>query len=285
MTVSANTKLYGLIGNPTAHSLSPLLFSSLAELMGHNLLYTTFTVAVGDDALAKAVAGGYELGIGGFNITAPFKEKVIPYLAEMDEAAVQIGAVNTLLRGEHGFIGYNTDHIGLWRALKAAEIELEDAKVLLMGAGGAARAAAYACGDKGANTVLVFNRSNKRAARLVNDMNGYFGGNRFKIVTDLDDEQLGQSDLVAIKCTSPAADSWLEMVINPQIYERITAAMDINYHSEEMFFLKTVVKAGGKAYNGLMMLLHQGIAAYELWHHVDVPCEIKDKIAARLAAV
>ncbi len=167
--INGKTKVYGLIGNPVEHTLSPLIHNTLAEALGHNLAYVPFPVLV--DGLGAAVRGAFGLGIGGMNVTVPYKNTVIPFLERTDAAAARMGAVNTLVREQSGYAGYNTDIEGLHRALISEDIRIAEADVLLLGAGGAARAAAFLCADQGAASLVILNRSKENADRLAAEVN------------------------------------------------------------------------------------------------------------------
>ena len=115
--IKATSRVCGLIGNPVAHSLSPIIHNTLAELLKTELCYVTFPVEEG--RLSDAVRGAYALGILGLNVTVPYKTAVMRELSSLDETAAKIGAVNTLVREKDGYRGYNTDMPGLYRALCA----------------------------------------------------------------------------------------------------------------------------------------------------------------------
>ena len=151
--IDGKTRTCGLIGNPVEHTLSPLIHNTLAKDMEHNLVYVPFQVEA--DAVGEAVKGAYALNLLGMNVTVPHKSAVIPYLKDIDELAGKIGAVNTLVRCEGGFKGYNTDMTGLKRAMESDGIVLEGEKVILLGAGGAARAVAFLCVHAGAEVVYL----------------------------------------------------------------------------------------------------------------------------------
>ena len=118
--------------------MSPVIHNTLSERLGENLVYVPFHVPTGQ--VKEAVEGAFALNLLGCNVTVPYKSEVIPYLKELDGLAERIGAVNTLVRTEHGYKGYNTDILGLERELEEEQVELKDSPVILLGAGGAARA-------------------------------------------------------------------------------------------------------------------------------------------------
>ena len=143
--IKGTTRVCGLIGNPVGHSISPVIHNTLADLCGIDMVYTTFKVEKG--AVDTAVKGAYALDILGLNVTVPHKQEVIGTLESVDPLAEAISAVNTLVRTEHGYKGYNTDILGLERELEEEQVELKDSPVILLGAGGAARAIAFLCGS------------------------------------------------------------------------------------------------------------------------------------------
>ena len=156
MEINGKTKIYGIIGNPIEHTLSPLMHGMFADAAGLDMVYVPFHVA--DGQLEAALRGAYGLNICGMNVTVPYKNAVIPYLTEVDQRAAAAGAVNTLVRDaredREGFIGYNTDMNGLWRAMKEEGISLEGKEVIILGAGGAGRAAAFLCANSGVKKVV-----------------------------------------------------------------------------------------------------------------------------------
>ena len=141
MVINGHTRTCGLIGNPVEHTMSPLIHNTLARMLSHNLVYVPFHVEEGK--LQDAVRGACGLNILGMNVTVPYKSQVMRELAQIDPLAAKIGAVNTLVRCENGFKGYNTDMPGLYRAMCSENIQIEGQEVILLGAGGAARAVAF----------------------------------------------------------------------------------------------------------------------------------------------
>lgn len=275
MEVNGLTKTCGLLGNPVEHTLSPVIHNTLAELTGINLVYLPFLVE--KDQLKEAVQGARALHISGLNITVPHKEKILPYLAKTDDLAEKIGAVNTLVAEENGYKGYNTDMPGLYRAMASDGIVVEGEKVLLLGAGGVARAVAVMLCDK-AKQIIILNRTLEKAAAIAEEVNGYAGR---KVVTSLPLDTyacLPDKDYLAIQATNvgmyPHTDEAL--ITDPAFYEKIRIGYDLIYNPSETRFMQQVKAAGGQAYNGLKMLLYQGIIAFELWNN----CKITEEQAA-----
>jgi shikimate dehydrogenase len=285
MHINGHTKTLGLIGNPVEHTYSPLIHMSLAEIFHDNLAYLPFRVEKG--GLAAAVAGAFALNMAGLNVTVPYKQEVIPYLTGVDDDAAKAGAVNTLVREENGFKGYNTDTPGLYRAMCADRVEIADREVILIGAGGAARAAAYMLLKYEAGRIVILNRTRERAEELAEELNREKGqalaeGMSFDQVKELD----GHTRFLAIQATSvgmaPKVD---ETVITQEtFYEKLDTAYDLIFNPTETLFLKKARQAGAKTYNGGKMLLYQGITAYELWTGTTVSREVMELVYEKLDA-
>lgn len=270
MKIDGHTRLCGLIGNPVEHTLSPLIHNTLAGKLRHNLVYVPFLVKKG--SVAAAVKGAYGLNVLGLNVTVPYKSEVIPYLKELDEQAKRIGAVNTLVRTEGGYKGYNTDISGLHRALSRENIRLSGESIVLLGAGGAARAAAFLCGEKGARRVYLLNRSPEKAKLLAQEVNKSFDRECILPMAMTDYEKLPEEKMLVLQGTSVGLYPNAEQapISDTEFYKRVHTGYDLIYKPAETMFMKRVKEAGGQAFNGLTMLLYQGIIAYELWNQVHV---------------
>ena len=277
MEINGKTRVCGLIGNPVEHTLSPVIHNNLAKAFGHNLVYVPFLVK---DEIKEAVEGAYALNVLGMNVTVPHKANVIPHLVEIDPLAKAIGAVNTLVRRNDGYKGYNTDMTGLLRAMKSEQIELKDESVILLGAGGAARAVAFLCASEGAKEVFLLNRSIEKAEAVAKEVNTYFEKNIIKAMAINEYEKLPNQKYLAIQGTSVGLSPNDEAVVieDAAFYERVHTGFDLIYKPANTRFMRLVKEHGGKAYNGLKMLLYQGIIAYELWNEVEVSEEIANEI-------
>ena len=153
------TRLFAVAGNPVLHSLSPEIFTRLFRTAGLNAAYIRLAAEDGREVIDAAKA----MGLAGANITSPFKEGVLPYLEDTDVSGRAIGAVNGIVTRSGGFIGFNTDHLGVIGALRARNVPPEGRKAVVLGAGGAARAAAYALLRAGSVRVTLINRTVERA--------------------------------------------------------------------------------------------------------------------------
>ena len=270
MMIDGKTRTCGLIGNPVEHTLSPVIHNTLAERLGHNMVYVPFLVEEG--RVAEAVKGAYALNLLGMNVTVPYKSEVINSLKEIDSLAGNIGAVNTLVRIEGGYKGYNTDMEGLYRAMDSEGIRIKGEDILLLGAGGAARAVAYLCASKGASKIYMLNRTLEKAQTVSREINQSMGDEIIIPMTLEDYSSLPDRQFLAIQGTSVGLYPDVEDVViaDKEFYHKIHTGFDLIYSPWETKFMHLVKENGGKAYNGLKMLLYQGIIAYELWNHVNV---------------
>lgn len=274
--ITGTTRLCGVIGNPIAHTFSPLIHNTLASECGQNLVYVPLNVKENLDA---AIKGAYALNVLGMNITVPYKSEVIKSLADIDEAAKTIGAVNTLVRTDGGYKGYNTDYLGLKRAMESDNIHITDKSVIVFGAGGAARAVTYLAGTLKAKELYIVNRTKEKAKLLAEDISSLF--KEMKVFSLGNDElaKLPKQKYTAIQTTNvgmwPNVD---EAVIDcKEVYEMIEEAVDIIFNPNETKFMRNVRDRGGYAVNGLKMLLYQAVIAYELWNDIHVKdslCEV-----------
>lgn len=278
MSIDGKTRTCGLMGNPVEHTLSPMIHNTLARELGHNLVYVPFLVE--EKNAAEAVRGAFALNILGLNVTVPYKSEVIPALTDIDELAAQIGAVNTLVRQEKGYKGYNTDMPGLYRAMCSEGIAIEGEEILLLGAGGAARAVAFLCASRGAKRVFLLNRSEDKAQAVAEEVNRKTGRDCIVPMALTDYRSLPERRFLAIQATSVGLHPHIEqaVIMEKEFYRRIHTGYDLIYKPAKTRFMELVQEQGGAAFNGLKMLLYQGIIAYELWNQVSVSEELARKI-------
>lgn len=268
--IDGHTRTCGLIGNPVEHTLSPLIHNTLAKQLNHNLVYVPFHVEEGQ--VHQAVEGAFALNVLGLNVTVPYKSQVMDSLVQIDDLAQKIGAVNTLVRCEKGYKGYNTDMPGLYRALASEGIKLEGQEVILLGAGGAARAVAFMCASKNVKRVYLLNRSVEKAKAVADEVNAKSGRECICPMALENYNELPDQKFLAIQATSVGLYPNVEhAVIEDQaFYQRIHTGYDLIYKPRDTRFMQLVRENGGCAFHGLKMLLYQGIIAYELWNDVSV---------------
>lgn len=275
-------KYLGIFGHPIGHTLSPIIHDTISDALSKDMKYIPFHVL--PEQLEMAVKAAYEQGISGLNITVPHKQAVMEHLVDIDDAAKAIGAVNTLVRVENGFKGYNTDMPGLARAIFSEGITLQDEKVIMLGAGGAARAVAYMCMKYGARELYIVNRTYEKAQQLADDMNSIFDSNVAKPILATDYKQIPRDNYLVLQCTSVGLrdEDGLPLIDDLEFYKMAKCGVDLIYNPAKTPFIKCLDALGIKNCNGLKMLLYQGILAYELWNNVKVADALADKIYTKL---
>ena len=264
MSINGHTALCALLGDPVSHSLSPLIHNIFFETEGINGVYTAFRVKKED--VKEALEGGRALGIKGFNVTVPLKEAVIPYLSGIDPLAEAIGAVNTLVLNDEGYMGYNTDAAGFMREVKEKGFNIKGEKVIMIGAGGAANAVLNSLYALGAEGVYILNRSVEKAMEK-------FGSDKRNVILPLDGfNEIPGDKYFCVQCTSAGLhpDTGSAPVYDEDFYKKIDRAVDIIYNPAETEFMKRVRAAGGRAENGLDMLLYQAAESFSLFNKVSV---------------
>ncbi|MBX9954066.1 shikimate dehydrogenase [Peribacillus simplex] len=255
-------KIYGVMGDPIVHSMSPDIHNDAFEKENIEAVYHHFHVT--KEGLNDAVKGMKALGIEGFNITIPHKTSIIPFLDEVDELALAIGAVNTVVNKNGRFIGYNTDGKGFFKSL-CDEIsgDIKAKKTLVIGAGGAARAIYFTLVKEGVKQVDIANRTKERAAQLVSDCPYDKVSKALSIIEA--EESLSQYDLI-IQTTSSGMSPELDH--SPLKVDQLkTGAIvsDIIYNPLQTKLLREAGEKGAETQNGLGMFINQAALAFEIW--------------------
>lgn len=281
MEINGKTKLMGIIGNPIEHTMSPVIHNTIAELTGENMAYLAFPVK---EDVEAAIKGAYVLGVQGMNVTVPYKSDVIKHLVCIDEQAEIIGAVNTLVRVEGGYKGYNTDLPGLYRAMGSEGIEVKGAEVIILGAGGAARAAAFLCAFYQAKKVYILNRTLEKAVNVAEEVKEKTGFSDIIPMELGDYSKIPGNGYLVLQATKvglyPNVDE--TPMEDKAFFEKAAVVYDLIYTPEETKFMRLSRENGAEAYNGLKMLLYQGIAGYEMWNQTKVPEEVVEKVYEKL---
>jgi len=262
--INGSTKLYGIIGNPVSHSLGPAMHNAAFTALAENKIYLPFPV----EDVQTALAGLKALDIQGVSVTIPHKETVIPFLDRIDQVALKIGAVNTIdIRIENGekvLYGSNTDWLGANRAL-AGKMELQGATVILLGAGGSARAIGFGLKEAGAVVVLC-SRTESTGRALASELGC--------IWCPLSDAANLRGDAL-INATSVGMTPHEGCSPVPAgILRSFRVVMDIVYAPLQTKLLREAKAAGCQTANGLEMLLYQGVAQFELWTGLAAPVEV-----------
>ena len=274
--VRGTTRVYGILGDPVAHSLCPAMQNAAFAAAGIDAVYVPFPVSA--DGLAATIAGLHAAGIAGLNVTVPHKEAAAALAVTLHPRARACGAVNTLIRTARGFVGDNTDGAGLLAALAERRFDPRGRSVLLIGAGGSARSVAHAFARAGSARLIVANRTPARAEELVASLR-----RRGTLATDLtaltDPDVLGDLDLI-VNCTSTGLASGTLPTVRFAHTRRQLLCCDLMYGKPSRF-LAAARAAGRPAIDGSGMLLHQGALAFTLWTGKPAPLAVMRRALTR----
>ncbi|MCE5194200.1 MAG: shikimate dehydrogenase [Nitrospiraceae bacterium] len=267
MRISAKTKVIALFGYPVEHSLSPSMHNTAFKHLKLDFCYVCFSVK--PDELKNAAKAIKALSLTGVNVTVPHKEKIMPFLDEIDAEAAFIGAVNTVVNENGKLKGYNTDGRGFMKSVSKAGITVKNKRVLVIGAGGASRAVCYYLGQK-ALKLIIFDVNNKKSNNLANDLKEISPNiHSIKEITNLED-----IDLI-INATPLGLKNSDPMPLDIKLIKRNHIVCDLIYKKTK--FLASASKKGCKTMSGLGMLLWQGVFAFELWTGKKPPVDLMKK--------
>lgn len=249
-------KWFAVIGNPIGHSLSPFMHDSWFQEQNIDATYIPIQVEEGE--LEEAVNALKQLGCCGWNVTVPYKEAIIPFLDEIDSSATGIGAVNTVVKTKDGrFVGYNTDGLGFVQSLGPI---IQDNKILLLGAGGAARGILHAFKQLGYLNIVIANRTYANAQKLVQEL-------QYGQAMTLQNAEacLGQFDIIVQTTPQGMKNNTDTLPIQLNHIKNHAIVADIVYNPLVTPFLEEAKKYEVRSINGLGMLVHQGAIAFSYW--------------------
>ena len=273
MKIDGYTRLVAVVANPIKHSISPFIHNSAFEATNTNGVYLAWEVDATE--LAETVANIRRYQMYGINLSMPYKEQVIPYLDQLSEEACLIGAVNTVVNREGTLIGYNTDGKGFFKSLPSFKISKK--RLVLLGAGGAAKAILAQAILDGVSQISVFVRSSsmeKTRPYLEKIQNATgFRVDLFALedVQDLQDS-ITQADLL-VNATSVGMDGSSQPIPTSILLPEKLLVADVIYQPFETPFLKWARNQGNQSINGLGMLLYQAAEAFELWTGKEMPTD------------
>ena len=273
MKIDGYTRLAAVVANPIKHSISPFIHNSAFEATNTNGVYLAWEVDATE--LAETVANIRRYQMYGINLSMPYKEQVIPYLDQLSEEACLIGAVNTVVNREGTLIGYNTDGKGFFKSLPSFKISRK--RVVLLGAGGAAKAILAQAILDGVSQISVFVRSSsmeKTRPYLEKIQNATgFRVDLFALedIQELQDS-ITQADLL-VNATSVGMDGSSQPIPTSIVLPEKLMVADVIYQPFETPFLKWARNQGNQSINGLGMLLYQAAEAFELWTGKEMPTD------------
>lgn len=276
MKISGKTQICALIGDPVEHSLSPHMQNAAFKHLNLNFVYVAFKVA--KENVGKALQGMRAFGIKGLNVTMPLKTAVIPHLDKLAPEAEKMGAVNTILNDDGRLIGYNTDGLGALEALKANGQNPAGKNILILGAGGAARAVAFSL-CKEANAILILNRTVEKAKILAEELNKTFGKTvrhgRFDYETLA--KEIKNADILVNATSIGMTPYENETPVNMKLLRRDLTVFDLVYNPPETKLLREAKAVGAKTVEGLSMLVYQGALSFEIWTGKKAPIDVMMK--------
>ncbi len=266
MILSGKTKVYGIFGDPIAHSLSPAMQNHAFRHYEIDAAYVPFHVL--PENLESAVSSLRVLNIAGVNVTVPHKEKIIPFLDAIDPATQLIGAVNTVVNNDGVLTGYNTDASGFMRSLRGSmEFEPLGKNVVILGAGGACRAVSVALAFAGVNSIMVVNRHPERADNLISGLKPHFHDVRLASSGYSDDAYLtalAEADLV-VNATSVGLHGERLAFLPLECIKGSAFIFDMIYSLSKTTLIKSAHELNLRSDDGLSMLAAQGEDAFALW--------------------
>ena len=273
MKIDGYTRLAAVVANPIKHSISPFIHNSAFEATNTNGVYLAWEVDATE--LAETVANIRRYQMYGINLSMPYKEQVIPYLDQLSEEACLIGAVNTVVNREGTLIGYNTDGKGFFKSLPSFKISRK--RLVLLGAGGAAKAILAQAILDGVSQISVFVRSSsmEKTRPYLEKIQNATG---FRVdLFALEDVQelqnsISQADLL-VNATSVGMDGSSQPIPTSIVLPDKLLVADVIYQPFETPFLKWARNQGNHAVNGLGMLLYQAAEAFELWTGKEMPTD------------
>jgi len=273
--IRGTTRLTGLIGYPVGHSISPIMHNTAFEYLGLDYAYLAFEIK--KDDLKSGIEAMKTLGVAGFNVTMPLKESILPLLDDVSREVELIGSVNTVMLDDGRLIGYNTDGKGYIRSLEDENILVPGKRILIAGAGGAARSIAVQLALEGVDEIIIANRTLDKGEEICQIINKNIPSCKSKTI-GYDEERLksvlNNTD-VFINCTSlgmfPNEDK--SIINSPVLLHSDLIVSDIIYHPRKTKLLKMAESIGCKTINGIGMIIHQGALAFKIWTGHDMPID------------
>jgi shikimate dehydrogenase len=282
--ISGRSLVYGLIGDPVDHSMSPTIQNTAFRSAGLDAVYVAWRVT--SSGLRSAVHGLRALDVRGFNVTTPHKTAITRHLDHLESFASRIQSVNTVTNERGKFTGFNTDGVGALRSLEEDGASLEGESVLLIGAGGAARAVAYALVERECSLTLM-NRTLAKARRLAKRLQREFGAN--VACAQLSSRNLhtllGEAQVV-INASSMGMNGKSDVPIKPTWLKPEHYVFELVYRPLQTRLLQYAALAGARTISGLDMLVNQGACSFTLWTGKKAPlAQMRQAIAERLTGI
>ncbi len=276
--IKGSTKVFGLIGDPVEHSLSPEMHNAAFQKLNLNNIYLAFKVIPQD--LARAVEGIRALNIQGVNVTAPHKESVLPFLNELSEECSIVGAVNTV-KNHHGKLtGDNTDGAGFVTYLKEElKLDLRGKNAVLVGIGGAAKSIAYNLCKEGVEKLVIANRTLEKAEQFAALLHEKTKRKAFGIPLENNilNASIKKCDLLIYTLPGDIIQQG-KLPFDPALIPLEALLIDLRYYPQKTALMKAAEERGVLTRNGLGMLLHQGILAFNIFTAQKPPVDVMKSV-------
>lgn len=280
-----NIELVGLLGEHIENSISPLIHQSFIRYYSAKYVYLPFQIT--GNELKDALRAVKVLKMRGLNITNPFKVQSIKFMNKIDQSAARIGAINTVVQENNKLCGHNTDWFGFQKPLQdELEFSFVDKKIIVLGAGGAARAVVYALLNGGCAKICIFNRSNSRALEIKKNFQGLYPHCQIEVFLPLKKELQKEIEGADLLVNTTPLGSWYYPDICPLPefvkFPSSTIIYDLIYYPEKTTLLKKAENNGNVFLNGSPMLVYQAAKSFYLWTGIEpdqnIIAEILDKI-------
>lgn len=257
-----------LLGDPVEHSVSPVMQNAAFRASGLDWHYELLDTPPAQ--LGEMMARLRDPDCIGANITVPHKQTAIEFVDELTDQARRVGAINTIANRAGKLLGENTDVYGFTQALRESCVELKGARAVILGAGGAARSAAFALAEQNAARLTIINRTDERAKKLGEDLIAQYP----KLLVEINSVASFATSHLIVNATS--VGMWPHESASPMHWNfpRGAAAIDLVYRPLQTRFLRDAQRAGARPISGIIMLVHQGAASFQLWTNQPAPVEL-----------
>ena len=282
--MDAQTAVYGIIGYPVAHSLSPLMHNTAFKELGVDAVYKLFPLKKNELDIFFTELRKPSSPVFGLNVTVPYKEAVLEYLDNITPLAQKIMAVNTIvINKERKLLGYNTDAPGFLAHLVELQFNTRDKRIAIMGSGGSARAilAVLCMIPERPDSIKIYNRTPQRLDNLLEDLSARIDTSIVAPVASIDDLDIPEADLL-INTTSVGLKPEDPSLVDVDLIHRKLLVYDLIYNPPMTPLLKTARAGGARAANGLGMLYYQGVLAFQHWANVLLDDDVKAKMRQAL---
>lgn len=269
--ITGKTAIYGIMGYPVEHSLSPIIHNTTFRYLKMDSCYIPWSVF--PEKFESALRGAQDLGVKGLNVTIPHKEAAFSLCDEVSDEVKAIGAVNTIVFDNDAIKGYNTDADGFAQSLKSISRNFDNKNILIFGAGGGSRAIAFALGKLYPTSIIyITNRTPEKAEMLIQHFNKFF--NRNDLFRTVSSPVIETIEFSLIVNTTPSQSNY----VNQSVFSKsIGTAVDIAYSAHETPFVATAKKYQWDAYDGLEMLIFQAAQSFNLWTNKLMPIDVTRK--------